>query len=299
MLRRLVLALVLATAHALVLGSAAASVTSLRASQPRMMPPFLKKLGLTKPGESAVAVATEAPSPVDILTARPARAAMALAWISFSVYVAAFSPGSFDISPDSFDNKLIASAIEDPASLNPIFFAIFNALGLIPAVNMALLFPGSRDQTLPTAPFVVSSFALGFGAVGPYLALRQPRPEPLSAADLGFFGRNVLESRLYGLGLTAGALALAVTFAGGLAEPQALSEFADLFGSSKLVHVSTIDLTVLSAFAFEPIREDMCRRGWWDEAGPTAEERNRLLAFCFPVLGPAAYVLLRPALDQD
>ena len=73
-----------------------------------------------------------------------------------------------------------------------------------------------------------------------------------------------------------------------------------------LLHVSAA-----RAQAFEPIREDMARRGWWaapivpeegSEAGaeaPSQEELARLAAFCFPVLGPAAYVLLRPALPEE
>ena len=65
------------------------------------------------------------------------------------------------------------------------------------------------------------------------------------------------------------------------------------------MHVSTIDLAVLSTFAFEPIREDMARRGWWDEGSPTDAQRNRLLAFCaVPVLGPSLYVALRPPLQE-
>ena len=56
----------------------------------------------------------------------------------------------------------------------------------------------------------------------------------------------------------------------------------------------------------------MARRGWWSapiapaaaregtEAAqaPSQVELARLAAFCFPVLGPAAYVLLRPALPE-
>ena len=49
-----------------------------------------------------------------------------------------------------------------------------------------------------------ASFALGFGAVGPYLALRQPRPEPISRSELGFFSRYATESRLYAVGVVAG-----------------------------------------------------------------------------------------------
>ena len=74
------------------------------------------------------------------------------------------------------------------------------------------------------------------------------------------------ESRLYGGGLLAAGAVLLYGLLS-MADPAAaLSDYAELFGSSKLVHVSSIDLLVLSAFAFEPICEDMARRGWWDEA---------------------------------
>ena len=91
----------------------------------------------------------------------------------------------------------------------------------------------------------------------------------------------------------------------------ATAEFDQLYASSKLVHVSTIDFAILSSFLFEPIREDMARRGWWtapiipvvvggaEAEVPSQEELARLAAFCFPVLGPAAYVLLRPALPEE
>ena len=147
--------------------------------------------------------------PLEIFRTRPTRAAMAAVWIGFSVYVAAFSPGEpwtarpnpsphpdspnpgpnrnphpnphptpgeFDLSPASADNRLIADAIADPTSLNPYFFAIFNALGVLPGVNAALLLPGSKGQSpLYAPPFLAAAFALGYGAIGPYLALRQVR----------------------------------------------------------------------------------------------------------------------------
>ena len=97
------------------------------------------------------------------LTGTPVRAAMAATWVGFSVYVAAFSPGSFAADGDT---ALIQAAINDPTTMNPIFFAVFNALGLIPAVNAALLLPGARDQTpLPAAPFLAGGFFLGYGAM--------------------------------------------------------------------------------------------------------------------------------------
>ena len=96
----------------------------------------------------------------------------------------------------------------------------------------------------------------------------------------------------------AGALVLAKILADG-SGADSVAAFGELFATSKLVHVSTIDLAVLSTFAFEPIREDMARRGWWDEGSPTDAQRNRLLAFCaVPVLGPSLYVALRPPLQE-
>ena len=97
------------------------------------------------PRAHTIAMSAAADGGLTALTTRPARAAMAATWIGFSVYVAAFSPGSFDVSPDSFDNRLIADAIADPSSLNPIFFAIFNALGVIPAVNAAVQLASTTD----------------------------------------------------------------------------------------------------------------------------------------------------------
>ena len=254
-----------------------------------------------KPTMMASPEAAPPPSVLETVSSRPARSAMALAWLGFSAYVALFSPGSFDTAnPDSFDNRLIADAIADPASLNGIFFFIFNALGVIPAINLAVLLPGSKDQRpLPALPFLTAAFALGYGAAGPYLALREPRGGATASSEVGFFTRYVTESRLYGGGLVAAALAL---YYGLLTMPDttaATAGFAELFATSKLVHVSTIDFFILSTFSFEPIREDMSRRGWWVDG---AEDNNvaRLLAFsAIPLIGPAAYLLLRPSLEDE
>jgi len=239
-----------------------------------------------------------------LTVADPARALIAAAWLGFNAYALTGSPGSFDFSADSADNQMILRSIEDPSALNPIFFTIFNALAVLPAVNAALLLPGSRQQSpLPAPPFVFGAFFLGFGAVGPYLIAREPRPDPIARSDLGFFSRYVTESRLFGAGLLAASLFLAsVLFTMGDAAA-ARADFAELFATSKLVHVSSVDCALLSLLVFEPMKEDMARRGWWDEeAAPEAKRAQlaRLAAFCLvPVCGPSAYVLLRPALPEE
>ena len=82
----------------------------------------------------------------------------------------------------AFDTELITSLISSPFSgaNNPIFEALFNSLGVVPAVYAALLLPGAEDQPrLPALPPIAASFALGFFALGPYLILREPREGPV------------------------------------------------------------------------------------------------------------------------
>ena len=82
----------------------------------------------------------------------------------------------------------------------------------------------------------------------------------------------------------------------------ALATYWSLFDEFGIVNVSSFDLLVLSAFFFEPAKEDMRRRGWWAAPGeePTTEQVARLAAFCaVPVIGPAAYLVARPALPES
>mmetsp|Transcript_29057 Transcript_29057/g.86790 ORF Transcript_29057/g.86790 Transcript_29057/m.86790 type:complete len:274 (+) Transcript_29057:170-991(+) len=223
------------------------------------------------------------------VTEKPARAALAAAYVGFAGAIATF-PGEFS---NPADIELITNAINDPTSMNPVFFFVFNSLGLLPAVFAALMLPGAGGQRL--APFSLgSAFFAGFGGLGPYMILRDPRPDPVKRSELGFVPRYVTESRLFGIGLLFGALYLYSVLVGGFSDAS-VAAYGDLFASSKLVSVSTVDFCILSTFAFEPIKEDMARRGWWDEDAP---EYARLLAFCVPVVGPAAYVALRPALEE-
>ncbi|CAM9636762.1 unnamed protein product [Phaeothamnion confervicola] len=199
-----------------------------------------------------------------------------------------------------------------PEMVNNIFAIIFYSFTIIPFAYGALLFPGSRDQKpVPAAPFVFASFGLGFFALGPYLAARQFRPE-VDPASLGPVA-SAFNSPWLGRGLLLGALALAAsgvgtTFsAGGWDVPG----YTELLKSSLLVRISSLDCALLSAAVAEPMREDMMRRGWYprpaalaaDEEGeeggrkPSAAEVARLVAFAaLPVVGPAAYVALRPPL---
>ena len=104
----------------------------------------------------------------------PGRAALALGWLALGGVATTVAPSG----TAAFDAELVTSLVTSPFSgaANPIFEALFNSLGVVPAVYAALLLPGARDQPrVPTLPPVVASLALGFFALGPYLITRRVR----------------------------------------------------------------------------------------------------------------------------
>jgi len=175
-------------------------------------------------------------------------------------------------------------------NFNPIFFIIFNYLGVFPLVYSALLLPGAKNQKLPAAPFLALSVALGYFAVGPYLSTREYRP---AAKNEGGWGLAVLENKVTAV-LAAAFIVynIVIALGIGLLGEGAVPGFLDLTGRSQLAFVSSLDCTVLSLCVVDPLVEDMRRRGWY--AGP--EDLPKALGFALPLVGPALYLLLRPAL---
>lgn len=123
----------------------------------------------------------DAPTVSEDTAAQPPRLVYALLWVSLVVYAFGIAPGG---SPEAaaIDTTIIAKMISTPydGTMNPIFVAIFNALGIVPAVLASLLLPGSGrlresegpSQRLPALPFIIGSFALGFFGVGEGKCLR-------------------------------------------------------------------------------------------------------------------------------
>lgn len=70
-----------------------------------------------------------------------------------------------------------------------------------------------------------------------------------------------------------------------------IASYLTLFNSQMFVHVSSLDLLILSTFVVDPLREDMLRRDYYSP--------SKLAAFAFPVLGPLAYLVLRPKLSIE
>lgn len=232
-----------------------------------------------------------------------------------------------------FLTKLIpgSGAPEDGVAVNQVFAALFNAMGVMPALYAALLIPAGRSgggrgrggkggggengggefafpPRLPAFPFVAGSFALGFFALGPYLALWTPAPpaEGLSEAEragprdatvpprpealerngaAGAAALRALESPITAAALLIGALSQA--FLAATAGSAAWSEYGRLFDESRLVHVTTLDFLALSSFIPFWVSLDASSRRWQGSSFAAA-------LGAVPLVGPALYLVLRP-----
>jgi len=192
----------------------------------------------------------------------------------------------------AFDLELVKTIVGAPFSgaANPLFEALFNALGVVPATYACLLMPGAKDQKIPAALCVGASFALGFFALGPYLVLREPRTAPTKRSELGFVTRNVWESKINAVFL-AGFAAYLAFYGFSHLNADTLAAFASLFKEqSMLACVSTCDLVVLSLCVGTAIAEDMTRRN----VDPT----NAFAFASLPVIGPTLWLLTRPPLEE-
>lgn len=281
---------------------AAAAVLLLLASPAAAFSPRPVHRGTTAPHSAVVAKFWNKPAPaaVEVVPAPPVEspapwrpAVVGAVWVALSVYAFGFAPGMDEVSRAA-DAELLQTLIKDPAapSVEPIFRSIFNSLGLVPLMNLAVMWPGGKDQRVP-AYTLLAAFAAGYFATAPYLAFREYRPS-VGEDEYNGLACKLFESKLFGGAMSIAAGKLLFDAGAAVVDDPAvhLKAVSDLFWSSTFAHVSTLDLTVLSVVYFGTIGEDMRRRGWYSP--------GKALAFsALPVLGPALYLLARPALVRD
>ncbi len=185
------------------------------------------------------------------------------------------------ILPDdsnTFD-LVLAMVRMDFQAINPLTFAVFNMLGVLPAACAAILLY-DHDQP-PPQPFVIGSFFLGSFALLPYLALRRVTT-PLRAAP----GRIIraLGSRVAGIILMTIAVGL---FAFGIAQGD-LGAYAEALLTSKFITLMSLDLLVLTAALHRLVAIDRRRRNL-SRHGPMA-----WVSLFVPLAGPLCYLMVRP-----
>ncbi len=165
-------------------------------------------------------------------------------WALFTIYAFGLSPSD----NATVSANLIQSAVFTPydGSINPLFIAIFNFLGVYPVIFASLLQPGAKNQPIPSSPFVFGSFALGFFGLGPYLGLRKLNTSGnISEAGVGtrLFESKITPLTLLGFTLFLVYYGLTGNVPGSL---NRFDGFIDMFKSIRLVNVSTIDFVILS-----------------------------------------------------
>ncbi|KAL6999862.1 hypothetical protein U1Q18_001018 [Sarracenia purpurea var. burkii] len=213
-------------------------------------------------------------------------------WAGLMYYVFNLTPNQTPSRDMYFLEKLLNLKGDDGFRMNEVLVSLWYIMGLWPLVYSMLLFPTGRSSKgkVPVWPFLILSCFGGAYAILPYFVLWRPPPPPIEEAELRRWPLKFLESKLTaGISLAAG---LCIIIYAGLANGDVWKEFYQYFRESKFIHVTCIDFTLLSAFAPFWVYNDMTTRKWYDKG-------SWLLPLSLiPLLGPALYLILRPALES-
>eukprot|EP00475_Leptophrys_vorax_P005245 TRINITY_DN13181_c0_g1_i2.p1 TRINITY_DN13181_c0_g1~~TRINITY_DN13181_c0_g1_i2.p1 ORF type:complete len:192 (+),score=9.18 TRINITY_DN13181_c0_g1_i2:290-865(+) len=175
--------------------------------------------------------------------------------------------------------------------MNAVLTALWNLMGVLPGLYAATLVPAARtDRTkVPAWPFLLGSFFAGAFALLPFFALWSPgKPQLPSEEQRGKLTSRVLESKVTSAFLLLAAVGL---IASAVTAPAAdWLEFLQYLQESQLVHVTSMDFVLLCMFLPFWLFNDMAVRNW-----APRDSWGAALPF-IPVIGPALYLVLRPAL---
>jgi hypothetical protein len=177
----------------------------------------------------------------------------------------------------------LSLALGQGPARNPAVWGVFQLLGVVPLMYWALMLPDGRGQRVWAWPFALGMMALGSFSLLPYLILRRPYPNPVPGPRpivVRWFG-----GRPFAALVTLALAGLLVFIMGG----GSLTDYIFWFRHSNFVHLMTLDLLVLVLLFPALLRDDMARRGVPEEDGVGR------MALAVPLLGPALYLLRRPA----
>ncbi|MDX2099135.1 MAG: DUF2834 domain-containing protein [Leptolyngbyaceae cyanobacterium bins.59] len=207
--------------------------------------------------------------------------ALGLLWLGFLTYAFLLAPpeqpGTFDLIVDLSTGKW--------EGINPTIVALFNIMGIWPLIYSGVLYSDGKGQRVPAWPFAVGSFGVGAFALLPYLVLRQPKPVWEGAKS--WFIR-LIESRWTGLIAFLGSLVLVIWgFTVG-----DWHNFVQQWQTDRFIHVMSLDFCLLHLLFPTLLGDDMARRGMQNSA-------LFWLVTVIPLLGPALYLVVRPALPES
>jgi hypothetical protein len=201
-------------------------------------------------------------------------------WLLFLGYATFLAPGD---GPETME-LIVRLSTGQVAGINPAIVALFNLMGVLPLAYSCLLYADGRGQKIWAWPFAVGAFAVGAFALIPYLGLRQD--------NAGWIGPKSRTIRFWDARATAIAIlvaAVGLVLYGLLAGDWA--DFGRQWGSSKFIHVMSLDFCLLSLLGSELVPDDMARRGMMDGKWLTVVQ-------WVPLFGLLVYLVVRPRLQS-
>lgn len=171
---------------------------------------------------------------------------LSLIWLTFVIYAFIFAPPN---NPDTLD--LIKNlSTGNLTGINAYIIALFNLMGILPAMYGCFLFADGRGQKIPAWLFLSASFFLGAFALIPYLILRENNQT--------FVGqKNWLikfnDSRILGLFLTITAIILLIF---GISQGN-WQDFILQWKTSRFINVMSLDFCLLSLLFTFLLKDDL------------------------------------------
>jgi len=199
-------------------------------------------------------------------------------WLVFGTYAFLLAPPN---RPDTFllIQNLISGRLE---GINPTIIALFNIMGVLPAMYACVLFSDGRGQKVPAWIFVILSFGIGAFGLLPYFALRNPNPK--------FAGEKNWLIRLFDSRWTGFTLAIAALFLVGYGiKAGNWTDFIAQFQTNRFIDVMSLDFCLLCLLFPWLLNDDMSRRGMKDA-------RILIAVSVIPLFGTLAYLCLRSPL---
>jgi hypothetical protein len=199
-----------------------------------------------------------------------------LVWVLFSGYAFFFAPPD---SPSTLQ-LIIDLSTGKWTGINPAIIALFNLMGVWPAIYAAVMLFDGQPQKFKPGWFCAASFGVGAFAILPYLALRQPNPSMNPPANRML---KILDSRWFAWLLTVG---VGILLFYGISQGN-WTDFVQQWQTKRFIHVMSLDFLMLSALFPVLAQDDVARRGG----------ASWLWILCFvPLVGALAYLCLRPSL---
>ncbi|MEP0799831.1 DUF2834 domain-containing protein [Funiculus sociatus GB2-M1] len=207
--------------------------------------------------------------------------ALWLLWGGFIAYVLLLAP---PITPDTF--RLIKNILTlQWAEVNPIILSIFSLIGIWILIYGCLLFIDGRMQKISFWPFALGAAGTGVISLIPYLALREPNQEFSGQKDAFL---KVFDSRWTGIILNLSTL---ISLAFGLLAGD-WGDFIQQFLSDRFVNGMSLAFCLFCLLFPTVLGDDMARRSF---QSPQIFWAVSLV----PLLGPLAYLCLRPPLPES